>query len=67
VAIQTPLVVSSGQVQRLQASDATLNIGAYATGSFSLVDGLFVILSKRLILTTNQRVTLAGTARLRID
>lgn len=66
MAIQKPLVVAAGQVQQLQAADATLNVGAYATGSFALADGQFVVMTTRLILTTNQRVTLAGSSTLRI-
>jgi hypothetical protein len=38
----------------------------YATGSFSLADGQFVVMTKELALTTNQRVTLSGTARIRV-
>ena len=64
--IRLPLVVVSGQVQQLQSADAMLHVGAYAPGSFAIVDGQFVIMTERLVLTTNQRVTLAGTSRLRI-
>jgi hypothetical protein len=39
---------------------------AYAPGGFSIPDGHFAIMAKRLQLTTTQRVTLQGTARLRI-
>ena len=40
--------------------------GSYAPGTFSIVTGKYAILAKRLELTTTQRVSLAGTARLRI-
>lgn len=40
--------------------------GAYAPGSATVATGRFAILSKRLQLTTTERLTLAGTARLRI-
>jgi len=38
----------------------------YAPGSFTVATGNYSIMSKRLELTTTQRATLAGTARLRI-
>lgn len=41
--------------------------GAYAPGSFTVADGHFALMVKQLQLTGTQRVTLAGTARLRID
>lgn len=39
---------------------------AYAPGAFTVLTGKYVILSKRLQLTGSQRVTIAGTARVRI-
>ena len=45
---------------------ADLNTGAYAPGTFALADGQFIVMTTRLILTTNQRATLAGTSTLRI-
>lgn len=38
----------------------------YAPGSTTLADGQFAIFTRRLVLTTTQRYTLQGTARLRI-
>ena len=38
----------------------------YSTGSFSVLTEKFVILSRHLKLTTTQRVSLQGTATLRI-
>lgn len=38
----------------------------YATGSFTAATGSYRVHSNRLQLTTTQRATLAGTARLRI-
>jgi hypothetical protein len=40
--------------------------GLYAPGSFTVPTGSYAVMSKRLALTTTQRATLAGTARLRI-
>lgn len=42
-------------------------IGSYAPGSFTIPTGKYVVMSKRLQLTGSQRVTLQGTARLRIS
>lgn len=42
-------------------------MGSYAPGSFTVPTGDFAQVLKRLELTTTQRVTLQGTARLRID
>tara|TARA_R110000868_G_scaffold374652_1_gene639138 strand:- start:1526 stop:1792 length:267 start_codon:yes stop_codon:yes gene_type:complete len=39
---------------------------AYAPGSFTVATGNFALHVKRLTLTTTQRATLAGDARLRI-
>lgn len=38
----------------------------YATGSFTVPDGKYVVMSRHLILTGAQRVTLQGTSTLRI-
>ena len=40
--------------------------GSYATGTFALATGQFLVQSNHVILTTTQRYTGAGTARLRI-
>lgn len=40
---------------------------AYAPGSFTVATGNYAVMVKRLELTTTQRSTLQGTARLRID
>lgn len=39
----------------------------YAPGSFAVADGNYAIMTRRLALTTTQRATLGGTARLRIS
>lgn len=41
--------------------------GSYTPGSFTVATGRYASMVKRLQLTTTQRATLAGTARLRID
>jgi hypothetical protein len=38
----------------------------YAPGSFTVATGNYAVMVRRLELTTTQRATLAGTARLRI-
>lgn len=40
--------------------------GEYAPGSFTIINGNFAIMVNRLTLTSTQRVTLQGTACLRI-
>lgn len=40
--------------------------GSFAPGSFTLATGKYAVMSDRLTLTSTQRATLAGTARLRI-
>lgn len=69
MAIRKPLVVVAGQVQQLQPGDTIDDppIGTYAPGSFTVATGQYAIMSKRLTLTTTQRVTIAGDGRLRID
>lgn len=42
-------------------------IGSYAPGSFTVPTGDYTNIIQRLILTTTERVTLEGTAQLRID
>jgi hypothetical protein len=39
----------------------------YAPGSFTIVTGKFALMTQSLILTSTQRGTLQGTARLRIN
>ena len=53
--------VTALQVQQFAA------IQPYATGSFTVPTGYFVSISRHLILTSTQRVTLAGNATLRLD
>jgi hypothetical protein len=43
-----------------------IHVTPYATGSFTVATGNGAIQVKRLTLTSTQRATLAGTARLRI-
>lgn len=38
----------------------------YAPGTFTIATGQFLVMTKNLILTSTQRATLVGTARLRI-
>lgn len=42
-------------------------LGVYAPGSFTIPTGGFGQMVQHLILTTTQRATLVGTARLRVD
>jgi hypothetical protein len=69
MATRKPLVVVAGQVQQLQPADTVDDpkIGTYAPGAFTVAAGQYAIMSKRLTLTTTQRVTLASDSRLRID
>lgn len=39
----------------------------YAPGSFTIITGNFALMTQRLTLTSTQRGTLQGTARLRIN
>jgi hypothetical protein len=43
------------------------HVNVYAPGSFTIADGRFEIMSKRLQLTGTQRLTMQGTGRLRIN
>ncbi|MGH7183660.1 MAG: hypothetical protein ACREJN_17020 [Nitrospiraceae bacterium] len=49
------------------AASTGLTINDYAPGSFTIATGKFGIQVKRLILTSSQRGTIAGTGRLQID
>lgn len=44
-----------------------VHVAPYLMGSFTVPTGNGAVMVKRLQLTTTQRLTLAGTARLRID
>jgi hypothetical protein len=44
-----------------------IHVTPYATGSFTIPTGNGAYQVKRMTLTSTQRATLAGTARLRID
>lgn len=71
MAVRLPLVIINGQVQQLPAGDSVSagdpSIGSYAPGSFTIGDGQYANMVKRLTLTGTQRVTINGTGRLRID
>lgn len=54
--------ITVGQLQTLISQAGA----SYATGSFTAATGTFALMVNHLTLTSTQRVTLAGTARLRI-
>jgi hypothetical protein len=58
-------VSKKATVTQLQAFHFTA--GVYAPGSFTVATGSFAMMVKELILTGSQRLTMNGTARLRID
>lgn len=71
----TSLIVvydTAGAVPRTDSVSDIVSAGAaastfpYATGSFTIATGRYLVMSRHLILTSTQRVTLAGTATLRI-
>ena len=58
---------TSGEYYHLTSAQHTgLTAPPYTAGTFTIATGTYKIMVKRLSLTTTQRVTLAGTARLRI-
>jgi hypothetical protein len=74
MATRTPLVIINGQTQQLPVGDTVTgavasdpSIGSYAPGAFTIADGKYAIMAKRLVLTGTQRVTIAGTGRLRVE
>jgi len=72
VSAKKPLVLGAdGRPQQLQAGDSVIaadpTVGSFAPGAFSLAAGQYALMTKRLVLTGSQRVTLAGDSRLRID
>ncbi len=69
MATRLPLVLVNGQLQQLQSGDsiAASNpaaVGTYTPGSFSIADGTYAIMAKRLTVNAGQRLTVAGTGRL---
>jgi hypothetical protein len=58
---------TSKKVTVAQLQAFLFTAGSYTPGSFTVVTGQFAMMVKSLILTGSQRVTLQGTARLRID
>jgi len=62
----TTFLRADGSFASPTASVVDPNPQAYAPGSFTVADGRYVILCKRLTLTGSQRVTLQGNSRLRI-
>lgn len=57
----------SKKVTVAQIAAYVLTAGLYAPGSFSIPTGGFALMVARLTLTSSQRATLVGTARLRIS
>ncbi len=57
---------TSKKVTAAQIANYVFTAGVYASGTWSLTTGRYVQMVNHLILTTTERVTLAGTARLRI-
>jgi hypothetical protein len=57
---------TSKKVTITQIQQFVFTAGAYAPGSLTVATGNFALMVKNLTLTSTQRLTLAGTARLRI-
>lgn len=57
---------TSKKVSVDQLQQYLIAAGKYAPGSFTVPTGQFMIMSRELAMTTTQRATLQGTARLRI-
>ena len=63
----TSAVADGGDATLVRPSNwNAIHVTPYATGSFTVPTGNGAYQVKRLTLTTTQRATLAGTARLRI-
>lgn len=58
---------TSKKVTVTQLQQFVFTAGSYAPGSFTVATGNYVAMVKQLILTGSQRLTMNGTARLRID
>jgi len=70
MAVKTPIVITNGQMELLQSGDtisgASSSDPSYSPGSFTVLTETAKIMANHLKLTTTQRATIEGTARLSI-